>query len=217
MKMHIVTNRNAAIYERELDEFFKLRHAGFAEERGWVPRSEDGRERDQFDTDAATYVLGMDRDNLVGTSRLMATTEPNLVSEVFPHLCEVEGVPRRPDWADWTRVTVAPDYRGGKHAGVSGLLAVAVMEYCLEEGIEWVGGVQEFYLMGRWAELGWKVKPMGLPRRFGDQEYIVAYVKCTEEALERARRLAGVEGSLLVRRGEQRPFIDHLWQERAQP
>ena len=100
IEAHIVTALNARLYEREYDEFLRRRHDHFVGQKHWRPESPDGREIDQFDTAAATYVLGMEDDEVVTSARLIPTSEPHLVSEVFPHYCDL-GVPRRPDWAEW--------------------------------------------------------------------------------------------------------------------
>ena len=67
-----------------------------------------------------------------------------MVSEVFPHLCEKSGVPRRADWAEWNgRFFVVPDKRSPGLRGTLAELCCAVMEYALGEGLSAVGGVQE--------------------------------------------------------------------------
>ena len=80
------------------------------------------------------------------------------------------------------------------------------MEYALQEGMTAVGGVQETYFMPRHAALGWIARSLGLPRQFGDETYIVAYIEVNEEALESVRKILGIDHSLLVQRGAQRPF-----------
>ncbi|TGV61836.1 autoinducer synthase, partial [bacterium M00.F.Ca.ET.141.01.1.1] len=85
---HVVNALNKHRYENEFDEFLRRRHDFFVHQKRWRPPSPDGRELGQFDTDAATYLLGIEDDRVVTSARLIPTSEPHMVSEVFPHLCE---------------------------------------------------------------------------------------------------------------------------------
>jgi acyl-homoserine lactone synthase len=207
ISVHVVQSCNRHLYEREFDEFLRRRHDYFVKKKRWRPESPDGREIDQFDTDAATYLLGIEDGRVVTSCRLIPTNEPHLVSEVFPDFCEMHGVPRRPDWAEWTRTFVATEQHGLGRRGTLTQLCCAVMEYALSEGLTAVGGIQETYFLPQHKMLGWTVRPMGMAREVNGEFYIVAYIDVTEEALKRARRVLGIDHSLLVRKGEQRPFI----------
>lgn len=204
---HVVTHENLHLYKAEFDEFLRRRHDVFVEQKRWRPPAPDGRERDEFDTDKATYILGIEDGLVVTSARLIPTSEPHLVSEVFPYLCERSGVPRRADWAEWTRTFVLQRER---HLGLRGTftqLCAAVMQYAVEEGLSAVGGVQEAYAMPRLGRFGWKLLPMGMAREFGEETYIVTYIEVSEAALTSIRNVLGGEWPRLVRRGTVRPFV----------
>lgn len=213
IKVHIVTQENRTLYKSEFEEFLKRRHEYYAVANRWVPISDDGLELDPFDTEAATYFLGMLDGRVVTSARIMPTSVPNLVSTRFPDMCEaIGGCPDRWDWADWTRTFVLPEYRGVGSTGVLGQMFTAVMEYCLEEGITHIGGIIENRLLSRWLDMGWKVTPAGLPRELPNAGWcIVAYVEVSQEAYERGKAHASVNQSLLVRRGRWKPYVpDYL-------
>jgi len=207
INVHVVAANNRDSYQAELDSFFKWRHRVYVEQRGWLPPSPDGRERDQFDTDDAVYLLAMEDGELVAGTRLIPTDRPHLLSEVFSHLASVKGVPRSPAVAEWTRMFVVPGRRGGLHTGACGQMCCGVMEYLLEEGAAQVGGVQELYWLPRWHHYGWRVHPLGLPEEIGRDWCVAAYFDVTEEALAGVRAAAGVDRDLIVRRGSPHPFI----------
>ncbi|ADV11698.1 N-acyl-L-homoserine lactone synthetase [Mesorhizobium australicum WSM2073] len=204
---HVVNAQNKHLYEHEFDEFLRRRHDFFVHQKCWRPPSPDGRERDQFDTDAATYLLGLEDGRVVTSARLIPTSEPHMVSEVFPHMCEKFGVPRRPDWAEWTRTFVVPDKRSTGLRGTLTQLCCAVMEYALDEGLSAVGGVQETYFMPHHGALKWRADPMGMAKEENGEWYIVAYIDVNEAALASVRKILGCDHSLIVRRGIQMPFI----------
>ncbi|MER8426027.1 acyl-homoserine-lactone synthase [Mesorhizobium sp. M1403] len=149
----------------------------------------------------------MEDDRVVTSARLIPTSEPHMVSEVFSHMCEKSGVPRRPDWAEWTRTFVVPDKRTAGLRGTLTQLCCAVMEYALDEGLSAVGGVQETYFMPHHGALKWRAEPMGMAREENGEWYIVAYIEVNEAALASVRKVLGIEHSLLARRGTQMPFL----------
>ncbi|MET0599202.1 MAG: acyl-homoserine-lactone synthase [Mesorhizobium sp.] len=207
IEAHVVDAKNLHLYEPEFDQFLRLRHDYFVDRKGWRPPAPDGREWDQFDTAHATYLLGIEDGRVVTSCRMIPTNVPHLVSEVFPDMCEQEGVPRRPDWAEWTRTFVVSEHQGLGRRGRLTQICCAVMEYAVEEGLRAVGGIQELYFLAQHRMLRWKVRPLGLAREVNGEWCIVAFIEVSGEALASARRVLGISHSLLVRRGEPAPFL----------
>ena len=206
-QMHVVNSANRHLYVDELRDYFRLRYEAFTIERRWFDARDDGLENDEFDTDAATHLIGIQDGRVMCTTRMIPTSEPNLVSEHFAHMCDLAPPPRRPDWADWTRGAVAKEYRSDAPDSAGNLMSLGAMEFCVEEGIEYVGGLMALYFQTRWAERRWRTRPFGLPRDVAGYQYLVTYARCDEEALQGVRDACRTQRSVLVRRGEPRPFI----------
>jgi acyl-homoserine lactone synthase len=204
---HVVTAENKHLYEQEFEQFLRRRHDIFVGQKKWRPVSLDGREVDEFDTDAATYILGVEDGDVVTSARLIPTSEPHLVSRVFPQMCERTGVPNRPDWAEWTRTYVVPHKRSASRRGTLTELCCAVMEFSVEEGLSAIGGIQETYFMPHHRALKWRATPLGLAQEIDGEWCIVAYIDVNDEALKSVRSILGIDQSLLVRQGITRPFI----------
>lgn len=65
----------------------RYRHKVFIEQLGWQLRTQDGAELDQFDRQDTVYVVARDdKGHVFGCARLLPTTRPYLLGEVFPHL-----------------------------------------------------------------------------------------------------------------------------------
>lgn len=207
MKIHVINDLNRHLYAGAWDEFLRLRHRYFVEINGWREPSPDGRETDQFDNADATYLLAIEDDHVIASARVIPTSAPNMASDIFPHMCGRIGVPRRSDWADWTRSFVVEGRRALGRGGTQARMACAVMEYCLDEGIQMVGGIQQLYFLERWERLGWEFEIAGMPERVGDEWCVVAYLKVCEEALEKGRARCGLTGPIVERRGRQRRFV----------
>ncbi|MGQ2906024.1 MAG: acyl-homoserine-lactone synthase [Neoaquamicrobium sediminum] len=210
IEAHVINKTNRHLYAKDFwDEYFRLRHQIYVIEKRWREGDENGHERDEFDNDNATYIIGLDGSRIVAGARLLPTHLPNLVSEHFAHMCEEKGVPYRPDWADWTRMFVVPDGRSSSRRGLLTQICAAAMQYCVEEGISYAGGIQELYFLPQWSLYRWRLVPMGLPQKVAGEWAIVGYLQTDSQALASIRRVLGSEQDLLVRRGLQQPFVDH--------
>lgn len=67
------------------DEMFRMRAAVFADRLGWDVDVKDGKEIDRFDAEAPLYLLCVDAltQELKGAVRLLPTTGPNMLRDVF--------------------------------------------------------------------------------------------------------------------------------------
>ena len=70
------------------------RHRIFIEKLGWPLPVQNGLERDQFDRPDTVYVVARDDTGVIcGCARLLPTTQPYLLAEVFPNLLGGQPVP----------------------------------------------------------------------------------------------------------------------------
>ncbi|MBU2849947.1 acyl-homoserine-lactone synthase [Acidithiobacillus ferrivorans] len=74
------------------------RHQVFVERLGWPLHTENGMESDQFDRPDTVYVVAQDvHGHITGCARLLPTTGPYLLGEVFPQLLNGLPLPCSPD------------------------------------------------------------------------------------------------------------------------
>lgn len=74
------------------------RHRVFVEHLGWKLATQDGMERDQFDRADTLYVVARNEmGDVCGCARLLPTTRPYLLSEVFPQLLNGAPPPSTPE------------------------------------------------------------------------------------------------------------------------
>jgi len=206
-RIHVVTGDNRHLYGDELQQYFRLRHDIFVEERGWKDlRRPDGLEIDRYDNEHAVYLLAIDRERVVGGQRLYPTLLPHMISDVFAHMAG-RGIPRAFDIFEWTRYFVVRERRTGR---TDCRLLAAVQEFCLDEGICELTAVVEMWWLPRWQQAGFKVRPLGLPTVVEGQPCIAAAIQISQESLDHVRRLAGLRGGSLVRSGRLLPILDRV-------
>lgn len=203
--IHVVTSANRQLYQSTLDSYFRIRYEVFARERGWkaVERT-DERDIDAFDRDDTIYLIAIDGDRVVGGQRLVPTTSPHMLSEIFADLAAVKGVPIGPSIWEASRYFVVRERRSGR---TDCTMLAGVQEFGLDEGITHYSAVIETWWLPRLHEAGFVVRPLGLPTLIEDQWAIAAEVEVRESSRDRARALGGIAGSVLVRRGPQVPLI----------
>ncbi|WP_339864842.1 acyl-homoserine-lactone synthase [Paremcibacter congregatus] len=192
----IITNANRHEYEDEMDQMFRLRHRIFVEQLGWkLPEARDGKEIDRFDTEDAIYLLSLDGDRkLLGSKRLLPTTQPHLMSEVFPHMVAGD-VPAGPHIWESSRSCVHPDCRD---RGIIGHLFLAMVEVGLIMGIEKITFVADMAFYPTILHAGWGVAPLGFPQvDETGAENIAACLTINPISLRNMRHNYQVEHSML--------------------
>ena len=110
----------------------EYRHRIFIEKLGWPLPVQNGMERDQFDRPDTIYVVARDYSGeICGCARLLPTTQPYLLGEVFPNLLCGQPVPSARNTWELSRFAAAAP---GAHCASAveaaintrGLLAAAV-------------------------------------------------------------------------------------------
>jgi acyl homoserine lactone synthase len=85
------------------------RYEIFVRRFGWRLNCREGFERDQFDRPDTLYVAALDASNQVcGCGRLLPTTRPYLLAQVFPHVMGGQAPPRSAAVWELSRFSVLP-------------------------------------------------------------------------------------------------------------
>ena len=73
------------LHQELFDQMFRMRAAVFSERLGWEVNVVDGKEVDRFDAEDPLYLLCVDEvtQELKGAVRLLPTTGPNMLRDVF--------------------------------------------------------------------------------------------------------------------------------------
>ena len=202
MEVHVVRRDNRHFYADILDDYYRLRHQIYVVERKWMDLDRpDKREMDQFDTEETVYLLGLEGRNIVAGMRLVPTTAPTLLSELFPQLA-LNGPVRRHDVYELSRIFVIPTKRG-EHAGprAEAVIQAAAMEYGLSTGLSAFTIVLESWWLPRLLDQGWAARPLGLPVNINAMSTVAVIVDVNEKAWTEICARRSVPGSMLVWQG----------------
>jgi acyl-homoserine lactone synthase len=183
--IEIINSGNAKRHGDLLDKQFRLRHEIFVKDRGWTDFDIDGtHERDQYDDDAAVYLVAADpTGNVAGGYRLYPTVLPHMLSEQFPHL--VEGaIIRRSDVLELTRFAMRKSERRSRHYFE---LLAAIQEYGLMEGLSGFTSVINPLRIPILQGVGFEIEPLGLPAMIDGESTIAVLFHVNEQCHARVR------------------------------
>jgi acyl-homoserine lactone synthase len=176
---------------------YRIRHALYVHGRGWKALERpDGREIDQFDNSDAVYLLGLDKAGSVTSGlRLMPTTKPHLMRDVFPHLVtKAERVPQDNRIYEWTRyfLRLQAGDRDERRAH-SGEILCAMFEYALARRLTHISVVSDTFFLPMMHEAGWNVRQLGDPTPYPEGVCIALLIEISERALQSTRETRGVD------------------------
>jgi acyl-homoserine lactone synthase len=208
-EIHVVTAANKSFYAAELHELFKVRHEVFVREKGWTALDKpDGLDRDAYDDHHTTYIIALEGDRVVGGQRLRPTNVPHLLQDHFASLAAVKGVPVAPDVWEWSRYFVIRERRTSR---TDCRLLAAIQQFAIEEGITKLQAIVETWWLPRWTEMGFRVRPLGLPELVEGQWCIAALIDVSNTTLRAICDFAKINPKL-VRDKKTQPLTTSLIQ-----
>ncbi len=106
---------------RLLDRMYQLRHTVFAERLKWTSLNNDRREIDLYDVINPVYLICRDpAGEVVGCWRLLPTTGPYMLKDIFSHLLQGATPPEQPDIWEISRFAIDPQWRDYHSLGAVG-------------------------------------------------------------------------------------------------
>lgn len=164
-----------------IDEMFRMRAAVFADRLEWDVAVTDGREIDRFDAEDPLYLLSLDDRTgaLQGAVRLLPTTGPNMLRDVFPVLVP-GGAPASPLIWESSRFAVNPAaFSGCERAAANHVvnrttieLLCGIVEVCQRAGIEHIVSVFDARMARIFRSIDCAFEVIGIPTRIGEHEQL---------------------------------------------
>lgn len=201
----VVDGLNRERFVDLLDEMFRLRARVFADRLGWAVDIRDGMEVDQFDALDPAYVLGLDDSgHVVACARLLQTTGPHMLSDVFNAILGGEPPMRSATLWESTRFCVDTErlQRGNGPNSLSRAtmeLMVGTLEYARNAGIRDIITVID-PIMNRLLKRSNNAPYdyVGQTTPMGKVPAMAALLDTGDERIQRVRAFAGIEGDVFL-------------------
>lgn len=179
------------------DDMHRLRARIFHDRMQWPVEVQDGRERDRFDDLDPLYIVSLGpQGNVRGTARLLPTTGPNMLSDVFPELLGNGVTVRSPTIWESSRFSV--DYEkettrtNQAISETTGEVLSAIVETGIAAGLEFIVTVMDVHVERVLRRAGCPCDHIGKPKRIGTSISVAALFEMNDTLLSSIKRATGV-------------------------
>lgn len=128
--LHIVETHNRPEFQKYIEEMHALRARVFRDRLQWDVAVHDGKEVDRFDLEDPLYILSVNDETgqLDGSVRLLPTTGPNMLRDVFSVLLPDGMIVESPIIWESSRFCIEPDM--DPHSGTSRIHRITTELLC---------------------------------------------------------------------------------------
>jgi acyl homoserine lactone synthase len=186
-------------YAQLLDQMYRLRAKEFRDRRHWqVEVFRDGREIDRFDALNPLYVLNVSPGGKVlGSLRLLQTTGPHMLSDVFPETMGGQDVIRDPLVLESTRFCVDTEFGGGTSASgihiATGELVLGLFEMAQQRGLTNIISVYDLLIERVLKKVGCLFDRLGPPVEYDGLKTVAGVFEVSDAAVASIRAHTGVD------------------------
>src|ERR1700730_6197856 len=193
--IRIVTKDNAESHLNNLHQMHRIRKTVFKDRLGWDVAVRGELEVDEYDALGPSYLLSIDRHGAVnGCVRLLPTTGPNMLRDIFPSFVTMATVPHGERVWEASRFAVS----GNTTAAGAGLsqttyeLLIGVLKCGLSNGITTIACVVDVRMERILRRAGWELERLGPARRIGNTIAMAGQLDVSAQVLRQLEARAGV-------------------------
>jgi len=202
--LKLIEGSYASFFPKEIDAMFRNRAETFSNRLGWDVVVKDGYERDVFDGANPLYLVSVDPDTeeYWGSLRLLPTTGPNMLRDVFAQLLDGEYIESATIWES-SRICAAtiPGQPERSKSGVNYVLSELILgigEVAVAAGLTQIVSVFDARIFRVLRNAGLKIDIIGTPQRIGGVMSYAGLFDTGEGPLRAFRATTGIEHSVLA-------------------
>ena len=209
--IRIVEGVDRGLYPELMDKMFRMRAEVFSGRLGWEVNVVDGREIDRFDHENPLYLFSLDEttEALQGVVRLLPTSGPNMLRDVFPVLVP-GGAPESPLIWESSRFAINPGVlRAGERAQANHIvnritieLLCGIVEVCQQAGIEHVVSVFDARMARIFRTANCPFEIIGTPTQIGKTMTYAGLFEMTDDMRERLGTVGDLPPNVLASSAE---------------
>jgi acyl homoserine lactone synthase len=203
--LKLIEGSYASFFPKEMDAIFRNRAETFAGRLGWDVVVRNGYERDRFDDLDPLYLVSVDpeTERYRGSLRLLPTTGPNMLRDVFPQLLEDgECIESATIWEASRICATASEGQSGRGKGgahsVLGELIAGIGEVGVIAALTQIVAVFDERFLRILKAVRCHPEIIGKPQLIGGTMSYAARFDTSEDILEAFRASLGIDGSVLA-------------------
>lgn len=194
-------------YPDLFDQMFRMRAAVFSERLGWDVTVADGKEVDRFDAEDPLYLLCVDEltQELKGAVRLLPTTGPNMLRDVFSVLVP-DGTVESPLIWESSRFAINPNLSVGPNRHDANRvvntttieLLCGLVEAAERAGVEHIVSVFDARMARIFRAADCPYELIGVPTRVGRVMTYAGLFEISDAMRQRLANAGGIYAPVLV-------------------
>jgi acyl homoserine lactone synthase len=199
----LIQGAERAAFPSEIDAMHRIRMQVFSDRLGWEVDVKDGWEIDRFDDENPLYLVSVDpaSKRVRGSLRLLPTTGPNMLRDVFSCLLPGDVIESATIWES-TRFSVHPDFATERTANrlnyTTGELLAGIVEVGMTAGLTYVVSVYDARMARVLKSAGCAAEIIGKPQRIGGVMTYAGLFEINERMLTSIREASGITRSVLA-------------------
>src|ERR1700726_3536219 len=195
LMIRIVTKDNAERHLGSLHQMHRIRKAVFKDRLGWDVNGRGGLEIDEYDALGPNYLLSIDRSGtLNGCVRLLPTTGPNMLRDIFPSFVTKAALPCGERVWEASRFAVSRNSTAAE-LGISQTtydLLIGVLKFGLSNGISMIACVVDVRMERILRRAGWQLERLGPAHRIGNTIAMAGQLEVSAQTLRQLEARAGL-------------------------
>jgi len=200
--MQLITPENYAQFTDALAEMHRLRFRVFKERLEWSVQVENEMERDRFDALQPIYLLHRGNDDRVqGCVRLLPSTGPTMLRDVFPALLGRNPCPSDP--RIWESSRFALELSPELARSASGLaratfeLFAGMIEFGLSHSLTGIVTVTDLRMERILRRANWPLERLGDVEMIGATQAVAGILDVSPDALAHVKKACGLQEPVL--------------------
>jgi acyl homoserine lactone synthase len=193
--IRIVTKDNAERHVGSLYQMHRIRKTVFKDRLGWDVTLSGELEVDEYDALGPTYVLSIDRyGKLNGCVRLLPTTGPNMLRDIFPFFVTKAALPCDERVWEASRFAVSR-ISSAAEPGISQTtyeLLMGVLKFGQSNGISTIACVVDARMERILRRAGWQLERLGPAQRIGNTIAMAGQLQVSAQILRQLEARAGL-------------------------
>ena len=205
--LRLIEGSYASFFPREIDAMFRNRAETFSDRLGWEVEVRNGHERDTFDD---LVSVDPDTEEYWGSLRLLPTTGPNMLRDIFPQLLDGEYIESATIWES-SRICAAavagqPERSRSRVNYVLSELILGIGEVAVAAGLTQIVSVFDARIFRVLKAAGCNIQVIGTPQQIGGVMCYAGLFDTGEGPLQAFRAVAGIQHSVLAPGAKENAF-----------
>lgn len=200
--IHLITPERYDDFRDHLADMHRLRYRVFKERLGWDVQVNGEMEKDRFDDLGPVYLIQFDSvSRLCGCVRLLPTTGPNMLREIFAELLDGRPAPATPDIWESSRFAIDSSATAPKReAGIGNAtmeLFAGMVELGLSRQLTSIVTVTDVRMERILRRAAWPLLRLAPPKTIGSTQAVTGFLEVSSESLNRLREAGSLKGPVL--------------------